>query len=190
MARNGTEVRISNKALEIRNRSCWLAYRKDPPETVRPAHLATVEKPDKGQEMASHAAREAGCAERRSELAIIRRFLGATARLQKGSARRSGRQQSVRPPGGDRPLARTKQAAAAGRLSMPQAGDDGDRNLLPAKGAAAHNYNIGLRHGGRLRDVRLGGCGFLQAVQEIRCALGVGCGGEDRALVVFQDLDP
>jgi hypothetical protein len=30
----------------------------------------------------------------------------------------------------------------------------------------------------------------LQAVQIIRCALRMRCGGEDRALVVFQNLDP
>ena len=31
---------------------------------------------------------------------------------------------------------------------------------------------------------------MLQAVQEIRRALRVGCGAKDRPLVVFQDLDP
>ena len=41
-----------------------------------------------------------------------------------------------------------------------------------------------------LRGVLQGRCGFLQAVQEIRGALGMGCGGEDRPLVVFQNLDP
>ena len=63
-------------------------------------------------------------------------------------------------------------------------------NLTPAIGVAAYEYHIGLRHVGRSRGVRLRGSGCLQAVQEIGCALRVGCGGEDRALVVFQDLDP
>ena len=41
-------------------------------------------------------------------------------------------------------------------------------NLLPVKGTVADRYHIGLRPGGRLRGVRLGGWGFPQAVQEIR----------------------
>jgi hypothetical protein len=36
---------------------------------------------------------------------------------------------------------------------------------------------------------RLGGCGLLQTVQEVRRALRMGCGGEDRAFVVLQYLD-
>ena len=58
-------------------------------------------------------------------------------------------------------------------------------NLLPAIGVTANKYDVGLRHGGRLRGVRLGGCGFLQAVQEVRRALRMGCSGEDRPLVVL-----
>jgi hypothetical protein len=62
-----------------------------------------------------------------SDVAIIPRFLGTTACRRKGSARRSGRRRSVRMLGGGLPLARTRQAAAAGRLSMPQAVDGGAR---------------------------------------------------------------
>ena len=66
-----------------------------------------------------------------NDVAIIPRFLGTTARLRKGSARRSGRQQSVRPPGGDRPLARTRRAAVAGRPSSSIGG--GARKFLASK---------------------------------------------------------
>lgn len=63
-------------------------------------------------------------------------------------------------------------------------------NLLPAIGVTSNKYDVGLRDGGRSRGVRLGGCGFPQAVQEIRRALRMGCSGENRPLVVFQHLDP
>ena len=63
-------------------------------------------------------------------------------------------------------------------------------SLPPAIGVTANKYDFGLRHGGRLSGVRLDGCGFLQAVQEVRRALRMGCSGEDRPLVVFQHLDP
>ena len=63
-------------------------------------------------------------------------------------------------------------------------------NLLPAIGVTANKYDFGLRHGGRLSGVRLGASGFLQAVQEIRRPLRMGCSGEDRPLIIFQHLDP
>src|ERR1700730_13219607 len=40
------------------------------------------------------------------------------------------------------------------------------------------------------RSIGVSMSGLLQAVQEIRRALGMGGGGKNRALVVFQDLDP
>jgi hypothetical protein len=62
-------------------------------------------------------------------------------------------------------------------------------SLPPAIGVTANKYGLGLRHGGRLSGVRLDGSRFLQAVQEVRRALGMGCSGENRPLVVFQHLD-
>jgi hypothetical protein len=63
-------------------------------------------------------------------------------------------------------------------------------NPLPAIGVTANNYDVGLRHSGRLRGARLDGCGFLQSMQEIRRALRMGCSGENRPFVVFQHFDP
>ena len=63
-------------------------------------------------------------------------------------------------------------------------------NLQLAIGVTAKQYDAGLRHGGRLSSVHLDGIGFLQTMQEIRRALGVRCGGKDRTLVIFEDLDP
>ena len=63
-------------------------------------------------------------------------------------------------------------------------------NLLPAIGVTANKYDFGLRHGGRLSGVRLGGSGFLQAVQEVRRPLRMGCSGENCTLVIFEHLDP
>ena len=37
-------------------------------------------------------------------------------------------------------------------------------NLLPAIVVTANRYDVGLRHGGRLSGVRLGGSRFLQSV--------------------------
>jgi hypothetical protein len=55
-------------------------------------------------------------------------------------------------------------------------------NLLPAMGVAPNKKHVWLRHGGCLRGVCLGGCGFLQSVKEVRRALRMGCRGEDRPL--------
>src|ERR1035437_2882793 len=63
-------------------------------------------------------------------------------------------------------------------------------NLLPAIGVTANRYDVRLRHGGRLSGVRLGGSGFLQAVQEVRRPLRMGCSGENCTLVTFEHLNP
>ena len=78
----------------------------------------------------------------------------------------------------------------AGQLSIPQAFAAELANLPPAIGVTANKYDAGLRHGGRLSGVRLGASGFLQAMQEVRRALRMGCRGEDRPLVIFEHLDP
>jgi hypothetical protein len=78
----------------------------------------------------------------------------------------------------------------AGQLFIPQAFAPELANLLPAIGEAANRHDFGLRHGGRLSGVRLGGSGFLQAVQEVRRPLRMGCSGEDRPLIVFHHLNP
>jgi hypothetical protein len=58
----------------------------------------------------------------------------------------------------------------------------------PTVGASIDDDRVGLRHG---TSRGLGGClRLLQAVQEIRRALRMGRGGEDRALVVLKNLDP
>jgi hypothetical protein len=63
-------------------------------------------------------------------------------------------------------------------------------NLLPAIGVTADQDGIGLRHGRASRGIGPVWDGVLQAVQEIRRALGVRCGGENRPLIVLQHLDP
>ena len=63
-------------------------------------------------------------------------------------------------------------------------------NLPPEIGVTANKYDVGLRPGRRSSGVGLDGSGFLQAVQEVRRALGMGCGGKNRPFVFFQDLDP